>query len=182
MKKIRMAFCPTMEPFAESIATSIDSIEAVPAGSAAMVIKMLQGGMVESVLIGRTAKSYELDGDVKHKRLKEGVTLVYKDKTSIYQDQLKEIPVKTYLDKNSLGEVAGFFTKIAYLDSKDDCLNGDLSIPSLIDWRDFRDSFELLIPVNGTGKVPEFRAPVIYYNKSVDKNLIEKIYKIVRWN
>ncbi|MCD6121491.1 MAG: hypothetical protein J7K04_06610 [Spirochaetales bacterium] len=179
MKKIRMAYCPTMEPFAERIADEIDLIEAVPAGSAAMVLKMLQGGMVESVLIGRTAKSYELDGDVKHKRLREGVTLVYKDKTSIYQDQLKEIPVKTYLDKNSLGEVAGFFTKIAYLDSKDDCLNGNLTIPALINWRDFRDSFELLIPVDENGKVKEFRAPVIYYNKNVEKGLIENIYKIV---
>lgn len=177
-----MAFCPTMQPFAESITGSIDLVQPVPAGSAAMVLQMLKSGIVESVLIGRTAKSYELGNEVEFKRLKEGITLVYKDKTSISKDQLKEIPVKTYLDKNSLGGVAGFFTKIAYIKSKDDCLKGELSIPALINWRDFRDSFELLIPVDENGKVPEFRAPVFYYNKSVDINLIEKIYNVVAGN
>jgi len=182
MEKIRIAFCPTMKSFAESIHHEIDTVQLVPAGSAAVVLEMLKGGMVESVLIGRTAKSYELGNDIEFKRLKEGITLVYKDKTSISKDQLKEIPVKTYLDKDSLGGVAGFFTKIAYIKSKDDCLKGGLSIPALINWRDFRDSFELLIPVDENGKVPEFRAPVIYYNKNVDKSLIDKIYNLVTEN
>ncbi len=179
MEKIRLAFCPTMTPFAQDIRNNIDTVQLLPGNSAAMVLQMLKRGMVESVLIGRTAKSYELGNGIKYKRLKEGITLIYKDKTSIYKDKLKDIPVMTYLNKDSLGKIANYFTKIAYTKSRDDCLNGDLSIPILIDWRDFRDSFELLIPIDERGKLPEFRAPIIYYSEKVNNDLIENIYKII---
>ena len=175
MENIKLAYCPTMEPFAGSIDEAVTSVELIPAPSAAMVLQMLTSGAVDSVLIGRVAKSRELTGDIGFRRLRDGITLVYRQKAAVPEEQLREIPVKTYLPESSLRGITELFASVDFLPALDECVKDGLTLPVLIDWRDFRDSFELLIPVNENGKVPLFRAPVIYYRTEVPPEVVERI-------
>ena len=171
MEKYSMAYCPTMEPFAKIIENKFENIETIPANSAAEVLYMLRSNQVDSVLIGRTAKKREIDSQTKFFRLKGGITLAFKGKYAIPVEQLKEAEAITYLEQEKVADVKKYFGKIHFLPTLEECLKYNLDIPTIVDWEDFDDSFELLIPMNETGKVPEFRAPVIYY-----KNFYEEQY------
>ena len=55
-----------------------------------------------------------------------------------------------------------------------------LSIPTLVDWNDFEEDYQLLIPMdNNRNKLSSFRAPVIYFNKNVDDSILKSIEDIV---
>ena len=179
MKNITIAYCPTMKPFAKTIENSIQEIETVEAASAAQALQMLNGNYVDSVLIGRAAKKRELSDNSKEKRLLDGITLVYKMKTGVGSDQLSEIPVITYLSESDLGDLKNQFTKISYASSLDECLIDNLETPVLIDWKDYRDEFELLIPTTGSGKDSRFRAPVLYYT-NLSEEIVNKIADVIQ--
>ncbi|NIA03749.1 MAG: hypothetical protein GWP09_00170, partial [Nitrospiraceae bacterium] len=154
-------------------------IELIPASSAGEVLYMLKTNRVDSVLIGRSAKKSELDDKVSSFRMLDGVTLVYKVKAGVPVEQLKEIEVLTYLKPEKIARVKNFFKKVTFLDTIDECLNSNLEIPVIIDWHDFRDDFELLIPMNDYGKVPEFRAPVLYYKVNMSDDFLLNLKKII---
>ncbi len=187
-KRITMAYCPTMTPYADAIESQKEQenvfgneydIELIPASSAGEVLYMLKTNRVDSVLIGRSAKKSELDDKVSSFRMLDGVTLVYKVKAGVPVEQLKEIEVLTYLKPEKIARVKNFFKKVTFLDTIDECLNSNLEIPVIIDWHDFRDDFELLIPMNDYGKVPEFRAPVLYYKVNMSDDFLLNLKKII---
>ena len=174
MKK-KIAYCPTMKPFADKITDSLsDTVEMVEMASAAQVLGALRTGSVDGVLIGRYAKQMEIDSDIKREILKEGYTLVYKVKSGIPAAQLKELTVRTYLDKSELKDFVPLFGTIEYFDTLDECLDGGFETPVIINWKDYRDDLELLIPLEAYGKVPLFRAPVLYY-RDIDSGVVESI-------
>ena len=178
--KLRLSFCPTMAPYAEKINEKIKEVELVPSSSAAMVLNMLSNGMIEMALIGREAYSEELNSNIEKKRLKNGYTLVYSEKVAIPEDKLKEIPIKTYLSKDVAEKILPNPDNIRYCETLKECDNPENDLPILIDWKDFSDKFELLIPIENTGgKTPIFRAPVVYYSKDVPEEIIEKIRSFV---
>ena len=75
------------------------------------------------------------------------------------------------------------FNKIKYFDSKEKCMKGDKSIPTLLDWNDFEDEYQLLIPMDEKrNKTSGFKAPVIYYNIDTDKSIIEKVWDAISGN
>ena len=170
---MKLVYCPTMTPFANDILKNVsDEVEFIKVPSAAQALSMLKYNEVDSVLIGRCAKQREISNDTKELRLKDGYTLVFKDKEMIYEDELKTLSVLTYLDENKLYEFKDSFKEIKYLSSLKECLKFQLDIPILIDWKDFREDFQLLIPINNNGKVMKFRAPVLYY-KEMNEELIK---------
>ena len=171
---VKIAFCPTMTPYAEKIMQYVDNVEMIPMGSAAQVLSMLMSGVISGVLIGRYAKENEIDKNTKKEILKNGYTLVYKFKTGINENELSRIEIKTYLKKEEIENLVPLFGKITFYSSYEKCFADGLDIPALIDWKDWDDTFELLIPMNNEGKTPVFRAPVLYY-KDIDTNLIERI-------
>ncbi len=173
MNKTTIAYCPTMEPFAETLVKVVKNVETIDAGSAAQALQMLRGNYVDSVLIGRVAKKIELSNDSKELRLRNGVTLIYKMKTGINSNGLSNIPVRTYLSESELGELKNQFSQILFEPTLEDCFVDSMETPALIDWRDYRDEFELLIPMTETGKDPRFRAPVLYYKDLSDEILSE---------
>ena len=175
MNVITMAYCPTMEPFAQEIENNLREVKIIPAYSAAQVLNMLRSGEVDSVLIGRTAKKSEINADTGCLRLKEGITLAYRTKAGIPVSRLREIEVVTYLEPERVEGVKDLFAEVIHLDTLNDCLKYNLEVPVLVDWQDYRDDFELLIPMNEGGKSPEFRAPVIYYSPNVDEEILQKI-------
>ena len=178
--KFKMSFCPTMAPYAEMIAKGVEGIEPYPSSSAAMVLNMLSRGMIDMALIGREAYSDEVNSNIGKKRLKDGYTLIYTEKVAIPEEKLGEIPIKTYLPKEVAEKILPEPKNIVYCQTLEGCVNPDNDLPVLIDWKDFKDEFELLIPINKEGgKTPVFRAPVIYYRKNISKEIIDKIAEVV---
>lgn len=169
----KIAFCPTMTPFAQKIG-ALEGIEMVPLQSAGQSMDALKRGRVDGALIGRYAKSYELDALTRREILKTGYTLVYHRKMGVDERALRDVTVNTYLPEENLQDFKPFFKEIRHYDSLDACLADHLQTPVLIAWQDFRDAFELLIPMNAHGKTPLFRAPVLYY-KSIGPDLVEAI-------
>ena len=176
MKKI--AYCPTMKPFAEKLEKEIDEISMIEMSSAAQVLGALRGGSVDGVLIGRYAKTRELEDGTLREIFQEGCTLVYRSKGGISEAELKELTVNTYLERDKLGDFLPLFGEIVFYESLDECLAGGFNTPVIIDWKDFRDDFEMLIPMNKFGKLPIFRAPVLYY-RGIDSSVIERMREVL---
>jgi len=167
----RVSFCPTMKPFIQDLNFN-KGTAFLDAGSAANALYYLTAGEVDAVLIGRTAKKRELHDQVKEKRLGEGYTLVFNRKMGIEFQQLPGFTIHTYLPR-SIAENILPDNKIIFHKSLEECLVDNLSEPVLIDWNDYQDEFELLIPLDNRGKVPVFRAPVLYYTCPIEDILQE---------
>ena len=178
MEKYKIAYCPTMQPYVETIAQRVDEVEMMNYSSAGQVLSMLRNSEIDGVLIGRTAASYEIDAKTEFVRLKDGITLAFKMKYGLPEVQLKDIDVLTYLKAEQVDHVKHFFKEIHFRESLDKCLQENLEVPVLVDWNDFRDDFQLLIPMNDFGKTQQFRAPVIYH-KNIDEQVIQKIKKAI---
>ena len=179
MNKITICYCPTMAPFAEKIISKIPEAEPVPVMSAAQALNMLRANQVDSVLIGRAAQRFELETDTKEKRLQDGLTLVYRQKGGIPTNSLAQIPAFTYLPDEKLGELKNLFGRVTKFNTLDECLTDGLATPVIIDWHDYRDEFELLIPMLENGKDPRFRAPVLYY-KILPDEFLENISSVTK--
>lgn len=179
MGKLKLGFCPTMKPYANLIGKKIKEIELVEIPSAAMVMNYINYEKLDMALIGREAYSRELSNSIKKRRLKNGYTLVYSEKVGIPEDQLKEILIKTYLPENIVKKVLPGIKNVEFYKSLEECEKAE-DYPMLIDWKDFKDSYELLIPLKRSGgKSPVFRAPIIYYRDNVNEEIIKKIESII---
>ena len=176
MKTYKIGFCPTMQPYVDSISSKVDEVEMIEYGSAAQVLSLLYNGDLDGVLIGRIASKFETDNETNFIRFKEGITLAFKTKYALPEEQLKQVDVMTYLKPEQVEHLKHFFNQIIYLETLDKCLEHNLEVPVLVDWNDFRDDFQLLIPMNNFGKTQEFRAPVLYY-KNIDNEIIKRIKK-----
>ena len=180
MNKIKLSYCPTMAPYVEKLINGNLDLEIINGISAARTLSMLRNKEVDIIIIGRKAYKRELNVDIKEERLKNGYTLAYSQKTLIPSENLKELTIKTYISKIIVEKDFPFFNKVEYFNSKKECMKDSLSIPVLVDWNDFEEEYELLIPIDrNRNKLDVFRAPVVYYNKSVDESIIEIIKKLV---
>ena len=137
---------------------------------------MLRSGAIEISLIGREAYTRELTEKIGKRRLAGGYTLVYPRKAAIPKAQLAEIPVKTYLDPEVVAKLLPTLDNVSFYNTFEECERAEPGMPMLIDWKDFKDEHQMLIPVEASGaKVPAFRAPVIYYNTDiVNGELVDK--------
>lgn len=102
---IKIAYCPTMKQYAETISKNINEVDMLEGSAAAAVLAAFREDQVDGVLIGRRAKRYEIDERTKFRKLQSGLTLVYLQKAAIDEAQLSSIPVKTYLKKERLLQV-----------------------------------------------------------------------------
>ncbi len=178
---VKMSYCPTMEPYAEKIAQNFENIDVFPSSSAAEVLYLLYNGNIDAALIGRVAHNREIDEKTKFYRLRNGNTLIYRQKAGIGFDQLKDVEVYTYLPEEEIKDIKDAFKNVIHFQTLDECLKDGLATPVLINWEDYRDEFELLIPMDMRGKVSYFRAPVLYYKNDelLNKEMLEKMKKIL---
>ncbi len=174
-----IAYCPTMEPYIVKIQEHIPEVNFISMPSAGMVLSKLKQRTINGVIIGRPAYSYELNPDTNFVRFRDGYTLVYQSKMAIEESKLKELKIVTYLKREEIKAYLPLFKSIEFLSSLQACLSFNLVTPVLIDFKDFSDDFELLIPLNRYGKNPLFRAPVLYHNH-IDNALIERMAKILK--
>ncbi len=169
-----IAYCPTMEVYIVKLREQLPEVTFVAMPSAGMVLLELKEHRIDGVIIGRPAYSYELNRDTKFVRFRNGHTLVYQTKMAIDERKLKDLKIITYLEREEIKDYLPLFKSIDFYSSLHACLSFNLEIPILIDFKDFSDDFELLIPVNANGKHPLFRAPVLYYNQ-IDAELVNRM-------
>jgi len=176
---VKLGYCPTMTPFVKNFKSRIDELELVPMQGAAAVMNMLLAGALDAAIIGREAYSRELNPSIKKKRLQSGYTLVYKDKVGIPRDKLKEISIKTYLPRDITMKLLPTLEHVSFYPSLHECEEAGKDMPMLIDWKDFKDEYEMLIPIEEDGmKTPIYRAPVIFYKEEIEDFVNLKLDKI----
>lgn len=178
MRKI--AYCPTMQCYIDNATKNKEvGIEFIALSSAAQVLSQLQAGLVDGVIIGRRAKSFEINEDTNFLKFQDGVTLINKSKRGIDKNSLKAIDVLTYLSKEEVSTVETLFLSVEFRSSLEECLQDEKERPIIINWNDFSDELELLIPRTESGKMAEFRAPVLYYNNlnSDETSFLKKYIK-----
>ncbi|MCK4997285.1 hypothetical protein KAS08_03190 [Candidatus Pacearchaeota archaeon] len=169
-EEFKLGHCPTMKEAAEFIGNQNPSITLVEFGSTSATLANLNSENINIALVGRKAKSYEV-GDAHERVLGEGVTLITQSKQLISYDQLEDLRIFTYLDKEIFEEQFPNLN-IEVSGDKEELLQSNYNIV-LISWEDYEDYMELLVPLNQDGgKVKEFRIPVLY---SRDKKLLEEI-------
>ena len=156
---MKIGTCPTMLKYAEEISKK-NNLEIIPNGSAAEVLYNLNAGNLDIGIIGRKAKQVEFTGY--EKRLKNvGYTLIYIEKAMVDYKRLGEIVVHTYLPEDVVKNNFPELEKVVYHNSLEESLNsGEIN---LINWDDWKDGFDLLIPVDESGnKIEKFRTPILY--------------------
>ncbi|MCD6398762.1 MAG: hypothetical protein J7L08_02470 [Candidatus Aenigmarchaeota archaeon] len=176
---MNMGFCPTMEVFMEDILKINNEIKANPMGSAAQVLTFLREGYINIGFIGRLAKKIELNDRIKEKRLWKGYTLVGQFKMGIPVEELPYQKITTYLPKEKVEKFIPEVKRIVYYDNKEDAIADGIYSSVLIDWDDYQDDYELVIPVHRNGlKVLKFRTPTIFYYEQFEDEIEELSKKI----
>ncbi len=162
-----LGFCPTMSGWAKRLNSIDNSIELYPLNSAAEALYYVKNGMVDGIVVGRYAKKREISPAIDKRCLvKEGATLVNRQKGFVEQSDLKFLKIVTYLAEEKVREMLPDTQNMIFVDSFESAVAQLNSVDAaLIDWHDYRDEFELLIPVEKGEKVKRFRLPVLYYNR-----------------
>lgn len=172
---IRLGYCPTMQERAEKIDSENGHVDAVYFGSTAAALLALNNEAVDAVLVGRLARSTEVD-DAFELRLREGLTLAGKEKTMIHADDLSRIRIHTYFSEDESMKYIPMASDIVYHDSLEAALDEGIDDVMLIGWDDYSENQErmdLVIPVDDDmKKVERFRIPVLY---SYDKEALNGI-------
>ncbi len=171
---LKIGFCPTMSEIAQKIGSKNEGVSLIPLGSAAEALYYVKSATLDAVIIGRIAKRKEISDSVRRLVLQDkGATLVARQKGFIHYRDLPQIPIVTYLDEKTVQAlvsdirntqfVIDFTEAEAYLSRNN---------AALIDWSDYNDSLELLIPVDEAGnKIIDFRLPSLYYQAAREEDV-----------
>jgi hypothetical protein len=169
-----LGYCPTMASLAKEIQAKNKHISIKQYGFTAEALSGLSRGDVDIILVGRLAKKSEIE-DAYESRLKGGFTLVGKIKKIITLNELHESNIHTYVSEDYAKEFLLGASNIVFHDSFDTAIREGLNDIVLIDWNDYQDNLELVIPVDMyMNKIEKFRIPVLY---SLDKEIIDSIVK-----
>ena len=169
-KEIILGYCPTMQENAEEISVANNNVVLVKQASTSDALMSLKKGSVDAVLIGRLAKQSEIE-NVNELALKNGYTLITNEKRFIQKSELQKIRIHTSLNKNIAEQILPDID-VVYYQSTEEAVSKGLIEAVLIDWRDFKDNYELLVIMDGNNKVKEFRIPVLYF---FDKKLLDNL-------
>lgn len=180
---INVGFCPTMGIFMDERLDTEMQLKKTALGSAAQVLAFLREGNLNMGLIGRLATKMELNEKIKVKRLWKGYTLIGQFKTAISEEEVPFLKISTYLPKEKVEKFIPGSKKILYYDTIDKAITEGIFSAVLIDWDDWKDEYELVIPVNRSGiKTLKFRTPTLYYYEQFEdeaNEISEKLKKIV---
>ncbi len=158
---MKIGYCPTMESFVYNISKEKE-FNVINLGSAGAVFMALNQGRIDVGIVGRTAKMREFSGY--KKRIGEGYTLITNKKQMILNDDLPIIKINTALPEALVKGRFSYLKNVVYHKT----INNELSDGKvwLISWDDWKDNFELLIPVDEQyNKNPDFRVPHIFSKK-----------------
>jgi hypothetical protein len=153
---IVIGYCPTMLPYAELMRTEKTILREFP--SSAQVLHSLFLGEIDVALVGRVAKKSEISGNPAEMITRSGYTLVSDEKRLIDYSELEGMEIHTYINEEVAYELLPN-SNIRFHDNIEEALTGKII---LISWHDWRDEFELIVPMRNGRKVESFRVPVIY--------------------
>ncbi len=169
--EFKLGFCPTMADHAIHLKQKEKSIDLYPFGSAAEALYYLREGHVDGVVIGRFAKKSELSPSIKKQCIeKEGYTLVSFRKGFIENANLQDLPVRTYLPEELVRNKYPELRHITFYTSFEEAFGGlRPSEAALIDWHDYQDELELLIPVENGEKVKKYRLAILFFQQQKEE-------------
>ncbi|MCD6200883.1 MAG: hypothetical protein J7K46_03655 [Bacteroidales bacterium] len=177
-KKVMIGYCPTMQGIAKELdkKNKNENLSFVPLGSAAEALYYLKADQIQGALIGRIAKNAEITPDTRKVNLQEeGYTIVSWQKGFIDRSSLPDLPVVTYVPESVTREILPEARQIIFVKSEKEMISHMNDHVGLIPWSDYKDKYDLLIPMEGGDKMIRFRLPVIYYkegNKEIFLSLV----------
>ncbi len=161
---IRLGYCPTMSDLAKEIASKNIHVSLQSFGYTSEALQALNKGDVDMVLVGRLADRNEVN-DPFEKRLKQGLTLVGREKRLISISQLQNSRIHTAVDEDLANVYISNKENIIFHESTGSAIKEGIDEIVLIDWNDYTDGLGLVIPVDDAGnKIEKFRIPVAYSN------------------
>jgi len=166
---MKIGYCPTMEEYVKKI--NIQDFEIINLGSAGRVLYFLSNDEIDVGIIGRKAKKREFEGY--EKVTGSGYTLITDSKKMIFKDELKNLKINTAVPKEIIEKEFPELKNVIYHKTLQEALdNGSVQ---LINWNDWKDEFELLIPIDEfNNKVKKYRVPHLY---SKNKDIINKVIR-----
>ena len=166
---MKIGYCPTMEEDVKKI-KNIQDFEIINLGSAGRALYSLSNDEIDVAVIGRKAKKREFVGYEKVSG--EGYTLITDSKTMISKDDLANIKVDTNATKDIVEKEFPELKNVIYHKTLQDAL--DTGTIQLINWNDWNDEFELLIPVDEfNNKMKKFRVPHFYSKNDILNKFIK---------
>ena len=158
-----IGYCPTMEDYAKEYAKENNMVP-VKVDTTSVALQNLKQGNLDAVIVGRKAHRSEITPATIESQLEDGYTLISNNQNLIQEFQLSNYIIHTYIDSEIAKELIPNSEIVYYENFENALVNGISGYPNamLIDWRDYKDNFPLLIPMRGNSKVPEFRTPFLY--------------------
>ncbi len=171
-QSVRLGYCPTMSGIAEEIGAKNSHVSLVPYDFTVQALQSLNNEEVDVVLVGRLAEENEI-GETFERQLRDGLTLIGREKRLISIDEMQRSRIHTYVSKKQAQEYIPNTDNIIFHDSFESAIKDGINDVVLIQWSDFSDDLELVIPVdNNMNKIEKFRIPVLYsYDDANIKNL-----------
>jgi hypothetical protein len=163
---LNIGYCPTMKPYVDNLIilnnelNIFDDINFINFGSSAEVLSQLNQNNIDLAIVGRIALKNELI-EKNEIKLKKSYTLISKEKAFIDYSILDTLEIHTYLAQDITNIYFPKNKNIIYYNSLEEIPKNNIIF---IDWDDFYDDMQLLIPMINNQKVIDFRIPVIYYN------------------
>jgi len=95
------------------------------------------------------------------------------------QSKLSNMEIHTYLPEKVIQSFIPEVNRVVYHKSLEDTISEGINSAVLINWNDYFDDYELIIPIVDGGKVLKFRAPTLYYHNKLggDIRAIKKYSK-----
>ena len=171
-KNIFVGSCPTLEEDALEFTSKIPGASLVVFGSTSEALGAVRAGIIDVAVVGRVASPHELPAGTEEVRLKEGYTLVSKNKGSIEYSDLCSIEVCTHLPREDAEGMLPPCARINYHPNMESAL-GCMDSAVLIDWKEYSHGQELLIPVENGEKVKEFRTMVAYFPPIIKDSIFD---------
>ena len=171
--EIKMGYCPTMDPYVQSLAESHQNVMPVLYDNSAAAMQALQAGTVQAILIGRTAWAHELTEDLRLLLMADGLTLIVQQPGFIRYEDLPRIRIFTHDDPAAVQSLIPIQTNMVFYDDFEQMLTDmDASVAVLLRWSQVSPTDNLLIPVDPSGlKIPGFRSPHLYYMAPMEETL-----------
>jgi len=161
-----LGYCPTMREYAIQIQNLNPNLDISEFSSTAEVIRNLNSNNIEYALVGRKVRDWELE-NYNLLILREGYTLIGPSQVFINYADLNNLVIHTYLDESIVDLYFENKNNFVFYDSFEDAIKTRNENVVFINWSDYSNSFELVIPVIGPNKVEKFRLPIIYTLKDV---------------
>jgi hypothetical protein len=171
--EIRMGYCPTMEPYVQSLAEAHQYVIPVLYDNSAAAMQALQTGTVQAILIGRTAWSHELTADLRLLLMADGLTLIVQQPGFIRYEDVPKIRILTHEDPAAVQSLIPIQTNVVFYEDFEQMISDmDASAAVLLRWSQVSPMDNLLIPVDPSGlKTPGFRSPHLYYMAPMEETL-----------